>query len=880
MSGFLDDRTAGGLVLTGEAGRGKTALWEHTADLAAVRGARVLRAMPGEGGQRHSFGVLQDLFRDVELDGVAMREPVRHALTVALLRESAAAPVDGQAVNVGVHDLLEGLSRERDVVVFVDDIQWADAASIESLAYAARRLGESTVRYVLTRRTNFDRTALESTLVRRALSDVEPEPLTAGETARLLRQELGLTLRPRLLRLLREQTGGNPLFVLELGRVLRERGVPGSGELMDLPSEMASVLGLRVRDLPADQRTLLLAVAVDPQLTEADLIALAGLDAVETAVADRVISLVDGGRVRAWHPMLAAAAREAATPSRRRELHGRLADIVTTPERRLRHRALVSTTEDEPLAAELSVAAATAGDRGAAETALELAELALTRTPPGSPARVGRVLDLASRLASAGEAHRLTNFLAPEIDLIPHGPERGQALLMLLDGMWGDVDHAERLVERALAECGGDREVRSRALEMKSGIAGGIRVSGVAAARGWADEAMALSDRDQREWRNLSDSANWCLVHRGQPPQPPEGPPQWKRLIWRGEMAEAERLVREAIAAAEEGGRHQEASLLTVSFSDVLVRSGRIGEARQFASAQEDLDLTARETPDLELLRAEIEVRFGDAEAARTWAGLARERAVEIGHVWIRLEADRALAMASLQSGDPGDAAIRLRAVFDHVESVGVREPGMFPVAPELAEALVLLGETEEARSVLGWLDAVSVEQEHPWGLAMGKRGRVLLGLADGTLAPAEAASTIDETAGDLLALGLTHDAARAHLVVGSALRRQRQWGFARDHLARAVELFESLDAAGWAQTTRGELDRVGGRRPAGAELSAAELETARLASEGLPNKAIARQLQVSVSTVEAHLSRAYAKLGVRSRAQLAARLAELEDPL
>ena len=111
--------------------------------LAAERGARVLRATPGEGEERHSFAVLQDLFRDVELDGVALREPVRHALMVALLREPAAAPVDGQAVNLGVHDVLEGLAGEREVVVFVDDVQWADAASLESLAYAARRLGDS-----------------------------------------------------------------------------------------------------------------------------------------------------------------------------------------------------------------------------------------------------------------------------------------------------------------------------------------------------------------------------------------------------------------------------------------------------------------------------------------------------------------------------------------------------------------------------------------------------------------------------------------------------------------------------------------------------------------------------------------------------------------
>jgi len=285
------------------------------------------------------------------------------------------------------------------------------------------------------------------------------------------------------------------------------------------------------------------------------------------------------------------------------------------------------------------------------------------------------------------------------------------------------------------------------------------------------------------------------------------------------------------------------------------------------------------ETPDVELLRAEIEVRYGDAATAREWAWRARDRAEALGHVWIRMEADRALAMADLQSGDPEGAASRLRAVFDHVVAGEVREPGMFPVAPELVEALVLLDRLDEARSVLSWLDEVAAEQAHPWGLAMGERGRVLVGLADGSLAPAGAASAIDAVAAELTALGLTHDAARAHLAVGSALRRQRQWGFARAHLARAGELFEALGAAGWAQTTRSELDRVGGRRPtATGALSAAELETARLASEGVPNKAIARQLKVSVSTVEANLTKVYAKLGVGSRAQLAVRLGELRQ--
>lgn len=878
LAAFLDDPAATGLVLTGEAGRGKTALWEHAARAAAGRTGTVLRATPGEGEERHSFAVLQDLLVEVDLDAHHLSEPVRRALGAALLRESAAGPVDAHAVNLGAHSVLAGLAGAGEVLVLVDDVQWADAASLEALSFAARRLADAPVRFLLTRRSGFDRSLLEATLVRRSLQVVEPEPLTVEETARLLREELGLTLTHLLLRQVWDQTRGNPLFVLEVGRVLRDRGLPEPGEPLDVPGEMATVLGLRVRDLPVDQRRVLLAVALDPHVVEADLVAFAGLDAVDQAVADRVVVVADGGRVRPWHPMFAAAAREAASPARRREVLARLAEVVSTPERRLRHQALVTTGPDEGLAAALSAAATAAAGRGASGTALELAELALARTPEDSAERTARLFELAERLASANEAQRLTDLLAPEVERLAPGPERGRALLLLLDGMWRDgISYAERLVERALAESGGDRAVRAAALDVKSVLAAGIRVSGVAQAMAWAEESMALGEQPDSGWRLLSASANWCRVHSGLAPDPPEGPPYWKRLVWRGEMAEAERLVREAVAAAEDGGRYQEMTMLGVSMSDVLVRSGQIAEARELAAAQEDLDISARETPDTELLRAEVEVRYGDPEAARRWGRTARDRADELGHTWIRMEAERALAMADLQAGEPQAAADRLRAVFDHVVAAGVREPGMFPVAPELVEALVLLGRYDEARAVLAWLEEVSAEQDHPWGGAMATRSRVLLELSEGSLAPADAAATARAVAADLEGLGLVHDAARAHLVVGAALRRQRQWGLAREQLARAAELFGRLGADGWARTARSELDRVGGRRPAAGELSAAERETVRLAAAGVANKSIARQLQVAVSTVEAHLTRAYAKLGVRSRAQLASRLAELD---
>lgn len=182
---------------------------------------------------------------------------------------------------------------------------------------------------------------------------------------------------------------------------------------------------------------------------------------------------------------------------------------------------------------------------------------------------------------------------------------------------------------------------------------------------------------------------------------------------------------------------------------------------------------------------------------------------------------------------------------------------------------------------MLHWLEEVTAEQEHPWGAAMASRSGLLVGLIEQSKTPAEAHARTNDVTQELMSLGLRHDAARAHLVVGSALRRQRQWGLARDHLLGAIESFAAIGADGWAESARSELGRVGGRRPtAGGALTAAESEVAHLAAEGLANKQIARRLNVSVSTVEAQLTRAYAKLGVQSRAQLGTRLGARPDEL
>jgi DNA-binding CsgD family transcriptional regulator len=223
---------------------------------------------------------------------------------------------------------------------------------------------------------------------------------------------------------------------------------------------------------------------------------------------------------------------------------------------------------------------------------------------------------------------------------------------------------------------------------------------------------------------------------------------------------------------------------------------------------------------------------------------------------------------------DPAEAAESLCAVWEHCEREGVEEPGVFPAAPDLVEALVELGDVQGARAVTDRLRTLSEQQEHPWGLATAERCDGVTRLASGY--DEAAAEGLEQAAAAYEALGLRFDAARSLLALGRAQRRHRKWGTARRVLERAELAFDELESPGWAEEARSELARVGARRPSGGgRLTVAERRVAELAADGLANKEIAQALFVSVKTVEGHLSHVYAKLGVRSRARLARRLAQ-----
>jgi DNA-binding NarL/FixJ family response regulator len=226
--------------------------------------------------------------------------------------------------------------------------------------------------------------------------------------------------------------------------------------------------------------------------------------------------------------------------------------------------------------------------------------------------------------------------------------------------------------------------------------------------------------------------------------------------------------------------------------------------------------------------------------------------------------------MAALLEQRHEQAVEDLERVWEHCEREGVLDPGVFPVALDLVEALVEFGDLARARGVTERLGQVAGQQDHPWATAGERRCRALVLLASDPRDEA-AAALLREAADSFTALGLRFDAPRCRLALGRALRRAKRWRGAREALESAVAGFGTLGSNGWADRARSELDRVGARRPRSDvdELTPSERRVVELAVEGLPNKQIASVLYVTAGTVEVHLKHAYAKLGVHSRSQL-----------
>jgi DNA-binding CsgD family transcriptional regulator len=232
-----------------------------------------------------------------------------------------------------------------------------------------------------------------------------------------------------------------------------------------------------------------------------------------------------------------------------------------------------------------------------------------------------------------------------------------------------------------------------------------------------------------------------------------------------------------------------------------------------------------------------------------------------------------ALGFLELSLDNPKETNELLWPMTEGVLAVGVREPGVLRFLPDEIEALIAIGETETARSILEPFAAQAELLDRSWALATSERGWGLLHASTGDLPDAlgaferalEAHAKFDEP----------FELARTLLAQGQTFRRMKQWGRARGSLGESLAIFERLGAVLWADKASTEMARIGGRAPGPLDLTPTEQEVADLVGSGLTNREVAQALFLSVSTVEANLRRIYRKLGVRSRTELSRKLSE-----
>src|SRR5262249_12797642 len=273
---FLEDERARGLVIEGAPGIGKTAVWRTLLGVARAEGYLVLECAGDAADARLTFVGLSDLFAEV-VDEVLPRlpSPQPGALEVARGRVAAAARRgEPLAVVAGVLGAFRALAERQPVLVAIDDIPWLDQASAEAVSFAARRLRGERVRFLLTRRPRVT-SQLERALAPE-LERLQVVPLSLGALRGMLVERLGLTVSRHLLRRIFDATLGNPLFALELGRMLAEQGLPAVGEDLPVPETVEELLGARVKRLPRPMRSLLLAVALGAEPEPVQLAAVAG----------------------------------------------------------------------------------------------------------------------------------------------------------------------------------------------------------------------------------------------------------------------------------------------------------------------------------------------------------------------------------------------------------------------------------------------------------------------------------------------------------------------------------------------------------------------------------------------------------------------------
>ena len=871
------------LAVCGEAGVGKTALVEFA--IGSASGFRVLRAVGVESEMELAFAAVQQLCAPL-LDRLdRLPAPQRDALGVAFGLRAGDAP-DRFLVGLAVLSLLSEAAEEQPLLCVVDDGHWLDRASAQALVFVARRLlAESVALVLVTREPSEELTGLPKLVV---------EGLRNGDARALLGSAVRVPLDERVRERLLAETRGNPLALLELPRGLTPAELAGGFALPDAPALSGRIEQSFRRRLealpPATQRLLLVAAAEpvgDPVLVWRAAKRLGiGVSASEAAESDGLLKI--GARVSFRHPLVRSAVYRAASQDERRAVHralGEATDPAFDPDRRAWHLAQAATGPDENVASELERSAGRAQSRGGLAAAAAFLERAAALTPEAAR-RAERALaaaqakydagalDAALGLVAIAESETLDELQRAQLDVLrarisfaaSRGSDAPPLLLKaakrlepldaaLARETYLDALYAAVVVHR-LATDGGLVEVSEavRAARPSSPLprAPDLLLDGWALliAEGYPTAAPTLK-RALSAFRSESISQNeeirwlWLACHTAYE--------LWDDETWHAFSVLLVELARDAGALTSLPSALDSLAAMELFAGNFATAASLIEEGKAISEVTGSDPIPygpvllaacqGRRATASELIEASIKEVVSRGEgmgliviqwaSALLYNGLGRY--------------NDALEAAQQASGHPHDPTRAL---------------------PELIEAAVRMGMPGPAADALERLSETTRASGADWGLGVEACSRALL--SEDETAEALYREAIERLRRTRVRVAL----ARAHLLYGEWLRRERRRLDAREQLRTAHELFTEFGMEAFAERARVELEATGEHARKRTvetldDLTPQEAQISRLAADGATNQEIAAQLFISPSTVDYHLRKAFRKLGVKSRHQL-----------
>lgn len=911
LNGATEGKSAA-VLLHGEAGIGKSSLLKAAVDAASARDLGVLRTRGYESESDIPFAGLLELLTPLLPLRDRIPEVQARALGSALALE-APTPFDRFAVPAGMLSLLAAAAEERPYLVVADDVHWLDHASREALSFVARRLGAEGVVLVLAARVGGE----SDSEVLAAFEGIEARavaPLDDADAAELLRREAPSHVADTVAADLVATAHGNPLALTEIPRGLSPDQLAGREPLAGptrAGDRIEDAFAHQLAGLPEETREALL-IASAMQTGRHDIylkaLELRGVpkSALDAAISAQLITL--DGRVEFFHPLLRSAVYHAADPIQRRSIHATLAELadgVGTPGRRAWHLAAAADAPDEQVAAALEEAAAEARSRGGILAAGRAFERAANLSTDDA-ARARRLLEAASDYAQVSQADYALALVSQAQELVPPDSapstevirvrgrvemRRGAPLtahgLLVAEAERIQDAHpgiaASLLVEASVAHMmTGDMEAliatgdRARAL-LPAGADPAIEVlSGVLVGEAHA----ALGHEDQAD--ALLDPAMPFLTGEYVLAMPSEIVGMaGQSAIWYERWDRATAVLDHLIALAREASAINHIIYPLAAHAILDFRRGywsaALADAAEAARLARETKLTPLMTFALSV-QAHVEAAMGRREDARAHGREAVQIAELLNAPAITVYGLNALALDAFGAGEIETAVEYYDRVHRFTQKLHTQR-GLVQYGADRVEALARLGRTDEAFQAL---------EEFADRLGGGRWAQAALARCRGILA--------DKTAEHHFVTALSHhehdgqpfERARTQLAYGERLRRDRRRADAREQLTEALDTFERLGATPWADRTRVEMRATGGAAAEGGaaekeavaaagleELTAHELQIARLVAYGDTNRQVAAKLFLSPKTIEYHLSQIYRKLDLRSRTQLASLMAQ-----